>query len=94
MRRFALAAALLLAGIAPSFGQDKAAIQELTDKWTAAFNEGDAAAIAAMYTEDAHLLAPGMEMMQGRDSIQQFWQGGIEQLSDMKLTVVDVELLE
>ena len=93
MRKFALAAALLLAGVAPGFGQDEAAIQELTDKWAAAFNEGDAAAVAALYTEDAYLLAPDMEITQGRDDIQKFWQGGIEQLSDMKLTVVDVELL-
>ena len=93
MRKFALAAALLLAGVAPGFGQDKAAVQELTDKWAAAFNEGDAAAVAALYTDDAYLLAPDMEITQGRDAIQKFWQGGIEQLSDMKLTVVDVELL-
>ena len=93
MRKFALAAALLLAGVAPGFGQDKAAVQELTDKWAAAFNEGDAAAVAALYTEDAYLLAPDMEITQGREDIQKFWQGGIEQLSDMKLTVVDVELL-
>ena len=93
MRRFALAAALLIAGIAPGFGQDKAAVQELTDKWAAAFNAGDAAAVAAIYTDDARLLAPGMEIIQGRDSIQQFWQGGIEQLSDIKLTVVDAEAL-
>ena len=93
MRKFALAATLLLAGVAPGFSQDKAAVQELTDKWAAAFNEGDAAAVAALYTEDAYLLAPDMEITQGRDGIQKFWQGGIEQLSDMKLTVVDVKLL-
>ena len=93
MRRFAIAAALLIAGIAPGFAQDKAAIQALDDKFAAAFNAGDAAAVAAMYTEDAHLLPPGMEMMQGRDSIQKFWQGGMEHLSDPKLTAVDVELL-
>ena len=30
--------------------QNVATIQKLNDKWTAAFNKGDAAAVAAMYT--------------------------------------------
>src|SRR5829696_7497543 len=93
MRRFALAAALLIAGIAPGLAQDKAMFQQLDDKWAEAFNAGDAAAVAAMYTEDAHMLPPGMEMMQGRDSIQKVFQGDMAQLSDIKLTAVDVEML-
>jgi hypothetical protein len=39
---------------APALAQDKATIEKLNDAWTAAFNKGDAAAVAAMYTEDAY----------------------------------------
>ena len=31
----------------------------MSDKWAAAFNNGDAAAVAAMYAEDAYVLPPG-----------------------------------
>ncbi|WP_246776905.1 DUF4440 domain-containing protein [Microvirga sp. VF16] len=53
----------------------------------------DAAAVAALYTEDAVILPPGGEMMKGRRAIQVFWKGAAEQLGDGKLTTVDVKPL-
>ena len=49
-RRTTLAAALVLAVSTPVPAQDKAAIQHLNDGSAEAFNAGDAAAPAAMYT--------------------------------------------
>ena len=58
MRRFRLAAiGLLLAFGTPALAQeqdDAAAIQTLTEEWTAAFNAGDATTLAAWYTDDAN----------------------------------------
>jgi uncharacterized protein (TIGR02246 family) len=73
--------------------QDKATIQKLIDAFAEAFNRGDTASMATMYTEDAYLLPPQTDIMRGRAAIQQFWQAASEQIGDMKLTIVDVEPL-
>jgi uncharacterized protein (TIGR02246 family) len=57
---------------APASAQDKATIAKLNDAWAAAFNRGDASAVAAMYTEDAFVLPPGAEMVKGRAAIEAF----------------------
>ena len=43
-----------------------------------AFNEGDAATIAGMYTEDAVLMPPGTPAVVGRDAIQKEFTEGFE----------------
>ena len=91
MRVYATLAAIFLA--VPALAQDKATIQSLSDQFAKAFNAGDAAAIAALYTEDAIILPPGGEMMKGKSAIQAFWKGATEQLGDGKLTTVDVKPL-
>src|SRR5580704_16216058 len=75
---------------APALAQDKATIEKLNDARTAAFNKGDAAAVAAMYTEDAYVLPPGSDMVKGRSAIEAFWQQAAQQMGDAKLTTVDV----
>ena len=77
----------------PALAQDKATIQSLNDKFAQAFNKGDAAGVAALYTAEAVILPPGAEMMKGRSAIQAFWKGATEQLGDGKLTTVDVKPL-
>lgn len=93
MRLHALFTATCLCLSVPAMAQDKATIQRLSDKFAQAFNAGDAAALAAMYSEDAVILPPGAEMMKGRSAIQAFWKGATEQLGDGKLTTVDVKPL-
>jgi ketosteroid isomerase-like protein len=44
---------LAVALAVPALAQSKPEMQKLNDKWAEAFNKGDAAAVAAMYTEDA-----------------------------------------
>jgi ketosteroid isomerase-like protein len=39
------------------------------------FDRGDAAAMAAFYTEDAEVMAPDSEVVRGRDAIQAFADG-------------------
>jgi uncharacterized protein (TIGR02246 family) len=90
MRYFAVVAGCLILGAAPAVAQDKATIEKLNDAWTAAFNKGDAAAVAAMYTEDAYVLPPGAEIVKGRTSIEAFWRQAAQQMGDAKLTTLDV----
>ena len=59
MLRTAFVPGCLALGAVPALAQDKPTIERLNDAWTAAFNKGDAAAVAALYTEDAHVLPPG-----------------------------------
>jgi uncharacterized protein (TIGR02246 family) len=89
-RRIAVIAGCVVLSAAPALAQDKATIQTLNDAWTAAFNKGDAGAVAAMYTEDAYVLPPGADMLKGRAAIEGFWRQAVQQLGDAKLTTVDV----
>jgi uncharacterized protein (TIGR02246 family) len=90
MWRLAVIIGYLAFGAAPVFGQEKAAIEKLNDAWAAAFNKGDAAAVAAMYAEDAYVLPPGAEMIKGRAAIEAFWHHASQQMGDAKLTTLDV----
>jgi uncharacterized protein (TIGR02246 family) len=74
----------------PAVAQNKATIERLNDVWTAAFNKSDAAAVAALYTEDAYVLPPGSAMVKGRAAIEAFWRQAAQQMTDAKLTTLDV----
>ena len=73
-----------------ALAQDKATIEKLNNAWTAAFNKGDAAAVAAMYAEDAYVLPPGSDIVKGRAAIEAFWRQAAQQMTDAKLTTLDV----
>jgi uncharacterized protein (TIGR02246 family) len=89
MWRIVMIIGLLSLG-SPALAQNKATIEKLNDVWTAAFNKGDAAAVAALYTEDAYVLPPGSAMVKGRPAIEAFWRQAAQQMTDAKLTTVDV----
>jgi uncharacterized protein (TIGR02246 family) len=90
MWRIVIIIGWLSLGAAPTLAQDKATIEKLNGIWTTAFNKGDAAAVAALYTEDAYVLPPGSEIVKGRAAIEAFWRQAAQQLTDAKLTTVDV----
>jgi uncharacterized protein (TIGR02246 family) len=90
MLRAALIAGCLILSAVPALAHDKATIQKLNDAWTAAFNRGDTAAVAAMYAEDAYVLPPGADMVKGRAAIEAFWRQAAQQMGDAKLTTLDV----
>jgi uncharacterized protein (TIGR02246 family) len=74
----------------PASAQSVALIQRLNDKWAAALNKGDAAAVAAMYAENAYVLPPGSEIVKGRSAIEAYWRQTAQQADDAKLVTVDV----
>jgi len=52
MSQIAILVACLVLIAGPAAAQSKAVIQKADDKWAEAFNKGNGAALAAMYTED------------------------------------------
>lgn len=93
MSRIAIFVACLVLFAAPALAQDKSTIQKLNDEWVAAFNKGDAAALAAMYTADAYVLPAGAEMAKGHKAIEALWKGAMQQFADPKVTTLDVQSL-
>jgi uncharacterized protein (TIGR02246 family) len=81
------------ANIQPVAAEDvRKAVEAGNAKWIAAFNQGDAAAVAALYTEGATLMPPNSEMIEGREGVQNFWHGAIQSgLKNASLTTVAVQ---
>ena len=50
-------------------------IRSAYEAWNEAFNRGDAGAVASLYTEDAKLLPPTHDVIEGRRAIEEFWNG-------------------
>ncbi|GGK56125.1 SgcJ/EcaC family oxidoreductase [Rufibacter glacialis] len=70
-------------------------IRSLNLKFITAFNHGDAAGVAALYTITALLLPAGSYTVKGREAIGQYWQSEMNRgVKEMTLETVDVELLE
>jgi uncharacterized protein (TIGR02246 family) len=91
MTRTALAAILVLLA-SPAFAQQKSQVQAANAKFEQAFNSGNAAAVAALYTTQAEVMPPGAPVAMGRDAIQKFWQSAIQAgVKNLHLTTVSVD---
>ena len=93
MRHIAILAAGLMAFAVPALAQSKADIQKLDDQFGAAVDRGDAAAVAAMYTQDAYVLPAGAPMVKGHAAIEAFWKEQVQNMQDVKCTALDVKPL-
>ena len=69
----ALAACAKTAPPAPNTAADETAVRAVNIAWFKAYNAGDGAAVAALYTEDAVLSAPGAPAARGIASIREFY---------------------
>ena len=92
MRSIALVIAFLVGLIAPALAQ-KAEIEAVNAKWVEFFNKGDFAGVASLYTTDATAFPPGSAMVQGAPAIGALWKSMAEQVTDPKLTTLDVKPL-
>ena len=62
------------------------------DAFVAALESGNAQAAADVYADDARLLAPSAELLQGREAIEAFWRAGLEAgISEVELESLDLE---
>jgi len=87
----ALALALPLPVFAQAGAGDlHAQIGKMDQAWQKAYNAGDAAALAALYTKDAKLMPPGAEPASGSAAIQAFFTKDIAQGAKNTLTTGDV----
>jgi uncharacterized protein (TIGR02246 family) len=70
----------------------RSAIEAVNMEFSAAFNRGDAAGVAELYTEDGSLLPPGENIVSGRSNIEAYWKAGVDAgLSNLQLTASEVE---
>ena len=91
MKRHLLVTLLVLfaASITQAQQSVRTTIEANTKQFIEAFNKGDAAAVAKMYTVDARVLPPNAEMVTGRAGIQTFWQGAIT--AGLKMVSLETE---
>jgi uncharacterized protein (TIGR02246 family) len=94
MKRSLLIAVVVIGAVISTQAQNpvRRAIEANTRQFIEAFNKGDAAAVANMYTMDAHLLPPNSEIIEGRAEIQKFWQGAMS--AGLKLVSLDIADLQ
>ena len=87
---FALAAC---AAPEPPQAQDVSGeIQAADEQFAAAFTAGDAAAVAAFYTDDGMLLPPNGDFVSGKAAIESFWRSVMDMgIASAKLTVEEAE---
>lgn len=58
---------------AQATGADENAINAAQDSWYKAYNAGDGAGVAALYADDAVLMAPGVPTMRGASAIRDYY---------------------
>lgn len=80
-RRFVLVALAATVAVSAACGGRNLAAEttarEVTDLWSAAANNGDPAALVALYAEDARLLPPEGPPLTGRQDIESYWRDDI-----------------
>jgi uncharacterized protein (TIGR02246 family) len=82
----AFAVALALSLSMPAHAQDDPNVEDMRSRYEAAFNAGDASQLAGLFAEDAVIMPPNMDAVEGRSAIEQhygevFGQGASSGLS-------------
>jgi uncharacterized protein (TIGR02246 family) len=68
------------------------AIAAANEDFMAAVKRGDAAGLAALYTENGQVLPPNGDFVTGKGAIQMFWQAVMDMgIKEAKLEIVEVE---
>ena len=68
------------------------AVASANEEFAARFNDGDAAGMAELYTEDGQVLPPNGDVVNGRSDIQAFWQMLMDMgIKGVELRTVDLE---
>jgi len=71
---------------------ERSAVKAVSAAWKSAYNSGDAAAVSALYTEDAVLSAPGEPPVLGRAAISAYFVRKVAEFSAAGVTVEDAPL--
>lgn len=75
--KYAFVVTVLMVGLVfPAQAQDASkAAEDIGKKWVAAYDAGDAAAIAALFTPDGVFIPPSGAVLKGRDAIEKALAG-------------------
>ena len=70
----------------------KDAFTSICQQFQKSVEQGDIETIGALYVDDAKILPPNMDMTEGKDTIQKFWQGALEMgIKSYKPEIIEVE---
>ena len=70
----------------------RGAIVAANENFMAVFRSGDAAALAALYTEQGQVLPPNSDFIRGRQAVQGFWQAVMDMgIKEARLETGEVE---
>lgn len=89
MHKIVILAVLSFLFASPVFAQDKATIEARDETLMAAFNKGDAAAVRAIYTDDAVVLPSGGDMVRGKGLLP-FWKAVVARIGGFKRVPMEV----
>jgi uncharacterized protein (TIGR02246 family) len=71
--------------------QVRSAVEQANANLAEALRQGNAAGMAALYTEDATLMPNGADMVKGRPGIEAYWASAVQMgVKDVVLTVLDL----
>lgn len=86
---------LILSPAAALAASDSDAIAQGGTSWEQAYNAGDGAAVAKLYTDDAALLPPGGARVDGMPAIADFWNAVIDSgLANIDLETTELEFFD
>jgi uncharacterized protein (TIGR02246 family) len=92
MKSIILALPLLVLAATAQARDIRSEVDAGNEKWMAAVNKGDTAAVGQLYTEQATALPPGAPMVKGRAAIQKLWDDAIKSgVKNVTLKTVGVE---
>jgi len=84
-----------LTGCAPAPSQsitdDRRAVEATVNRYVEATNSGDAEALAQLYEDDAVLLPPDHQPVEGRAAIGEFWRQGTDEGLEVTTLRLDVD---
>jgi uncharacterized protein (TIGR02246 family) len=83
-----VAVAALVAFSAVAQRATQADVQDLADRWVAAYNKHDRSALGSVYSEDARLMMHGSATISRRQAIEEFWAGDFEDSDPLTLLEV------
>jgi len=67
-------------------------IAEANELFMATYKRGDAAGVAALYTEKGQVLPPNGDFVTGREALRKYWQGAMEAgIKESRLEIIEVE---
>ncbi len=96
MKTSMMAAALAVAFSLPAFADDARSVsQEVTQKWKAAYDAGDAAALTKLYLKDAAFLPQGAtQPIKGEGNIRKFYEEFVKnKATNLQMSMSDAKMI-